>query len=46
MVLLPWMLLILLETGSVRGSRLQTALIILSVAINAWGNHLFNWVEW
>lgn len=40
--LLPWMLLILTETGRREPSRAEIGLFALSVAINAWATYLFN----
>lgn len=46
MILLPWMSLILLINGKRRGSLLEVALFLLSVAINALATYLFLWTDY
>lgn len=46
MVLLPWMFLILLETGGRKASAAEIALFALSVAINLYGTYLFLWTDY
>lgn len=44
-ILLPWMFLILLETGGMKAAALEVILFLLSVAINAYATYIFLWTE-
>ncbi len=46
MILLPWMFLILLNNGKKHLSLLETALFVISVAINAYATYLFLWTDY
>jgi hypothetical protein len=46
MILLPWMFLILLNNGKNQISKLEAALFLISVAINAYATYLFLWTEY
>ncbi|MGI8917786.1 MAG: hypothetical protein ACR2H6_04225 [Pyrinomonadaceae bacterium] len=46
MILLPWMLLILLNNGKKQLSLLETAVFVISVAINAYATYLFLWTDY
>lgn len=46
MILLPWMFLILLNNGKKQFSLLETALFVISVAINAYATYLFLWTDY
>ena len=45
MVLLPWMFLILLETGPRHATAAETALAAASVAANAYATYLYHWTD-
>lgn len=45
MILLPWMFLILLETGGKKAAALEVILFVLSVAINAYATYIFLWTN-
>jgi hypothetical protein len=45
MILLPWMFLILLESGPRFATRTETALAAASVAVNAYATYLFHWTD-
>lgn len=46
MVLLPWMFLILLESSPKRVSPIEVALLLASIAINAYSTWLFLWTKY
>ena len=46
MILLPWMFLLLAETGPRTASLTETALAAASVAVNAYATYLFHWTEY
>ena len=46
MILLPWMFLILLNNGKKQASKLEVALFLISVAINAYATYLFLWTDY
>jgi hypothetical protein len=45
MILIPWMFLILLDTGKRRPSVLEIVLFVVSVSINAFATYLFTWTK-
>lgn len=45
MILIPWMFLILLDTGRKRVSRFEVILFTASVAINAYATYMFTWTN-
>ncbi|HEY9283065.1 MAG TPA: hypothetical protein VIP46_06390, partial [Pyrinomonadaceae bacterium] len=45
MILLPWLFLLLAETGPSRATATETALASVSVAVNAYATYLFHWTE-
>lgn len=45
MILLPWMFLILAETGPRRATVAETALAAVSVAVNAYATYLYHWTD-
>ncbi len=45
MILLPWIFLILLDSGGKKTSALEVVLFVLSVAINAYAAYLFLWTN-
>ena len=46
MILLPWMFLLLAETGPSRATVTETALASASVAANAYATYLFHWTDY
>jgi hypothetical protein len=46
MLLLPWMFLLMLESGGRTISRVEVALIVASVAINTYATYLFLWTDY
>jgi len=46
MILLPWMFLILLANGRDKISKLEAALFMISVVINAYATYLFLWTDY
>jgi hypothetical protein len=46
MVLLPWIFLILLETRPRKASVIDTVLIAISIAVNAYATYLFMWTDY
>lgn len=45
-VLLPWMLVIMLESGRERLSKVEAGLIAFSIAANAYATWLFHWTDY
>lgn len=45
MILLPWMFLILLESGPRSATKTETALAAASVAVNAYATYLYHWTD-
>jgi hypothetical protein len=46
MILLPWVFLVLLESGPERMPRMETVLLAASVLINAYSTYLFLWTRY
>ena len=46
MVLLPWLFLLLLDSGRPKITRAEAVLFIVSVLINAYATYLFYWTEY
>ena len=46
MILLPWMFLLLAETGPSRATAAEAALASVSVAVNAYATYLYHWTDY